>query len=159
MISLLRRCARRLPVIAGDEAPWLLACAFLLAAAPAVAEEELGRLFFTPERREALDRRRQSGVSERVDLLDEAPVLRIDGVVTRSSGKRTVWINGVARDEAPDGGVALIPERADPGRVLVRPDAGPAIRAGVGDTVRQNTGETAGLLGDGRIQIKSVRRR
>jgi hypothetical protein len=149
-----------LPVIVGRLLPWLVTCAFLLAAAPAAAAtEELGRLFFTPERREALDWQRQSGVPERVEIPDEAPVLRIDGVVTRSSGKRTVWINGVAQNDAPDDGAAVIPERADPGRVLVRPENGPVIRAGVGDTVNRNTGETADRLAGGHIQIETIRRR
>jgi hypothetical protein len=134
--------------------PWRVVCVFLLAAAPAAAEEEFGRLFFTPERREALDQQRQSGVPEHAEVPGEAPVLRIDGVVTRSSGKRTVWINGLARDDEPDDGATVSSEPADPDRVLVRTGSGPDIRAGVGDRVNPDTGETADLLGGGHIAVR-----
>ncbi|MDR2788163.1 MAG: hypothetical protein LBD06_07360 [Candidatus Accumulibacter sp.] len=133
----------------------LSVCAVLLAAAPPLAAaEELGRLFFTPEHREALDRQRQSSISGRGEI-PEDPALTIDGVVTRSSGKRTVWINGVARDDEWAGdGVAVIPERANPGRVVVRSGGSPPIRAGVGDTVRRDTGEAVDRLGGGRIRVE-----
>jgi hypothetical protein len=141
----------------------VLACAFCLSAAlPApTAAQELGRLFFTPERRQALDWQRESresnfaehrGVAEAA----EEPALTIDGVVTRSSGRRTVWINGVARD-GEDVPVTL--RRANPGRIVVRTPDGVDAEAGVGDTVDRNTGETAGLLGDGQIRIKPASRR
>ena len=70
----------------------------LLTAAPLHAEEALGRLFFTPERRQALDQQRQYNIQEK-QLVPEDPTMTINGVVTRSSGKRTVWINGVAQSE------------------------------------------------------------
>ncbi len=132
-----------------------LLCALLLAAAlPApAAAQELGRLFFTPERRETLDRQRQFNIPERTEI-HEDPTLTIDGVVTRSSGKRTVWVNGVAQDDAhADSGVAVTPGRANPGKVVVRPEGGPAAKASVGDTVNRSTGETADLLGGGQIRI------
>ena len=132
-----------------------LLCALLLAAAlPApAAAQELGRLFFTPERREALDRQRQFNLPERREI-PEDPTLTIDGVVTRSSGKRTVWINGVPQDDArTESGVAITPGRANPGKVVVRPEGGPAAKASVGDTVNRSTGETADLLGGGQLRI------
>ena len=135
-----------------------LLCALLLAAAlpVPVAAQELGRLFFTPERREALDRQRQFNLPERREI-PEDPTLTIDGVVTRSSGKRTVWINGVAQDDAhADSGVAVTPGRANPGKVVVRPEGGPAARASVGDTVNRSTGETTELLQGGRIDVRTA---
>jgi hypothetical protein len=140
--------------------PARLLCALLLAAAlPApAAAQELGRLFFTPERREALDRQRQFNLPERREI-PEDPTLTIDGVVTRSSGKRTVWINGVPQDDAhADSGVAVTPGRANPGKVVVRPEGGPAARASVGDTVNRSTGETADLLGGGTLKIRPAER-
>ena len=137
-----------------------LLCALLLAAAlPApAAAQELGRLFFTPERREALDRQRQFNLPERREI-PEDPTLTIDGVVTRSSGKRTVWINGVAQNDGrTDSGLAVAPSRTNPGQIVVRPEDGPTARAGVGDTVNRNTGETADLLGGGSIRIQGTRR-
>ena len=113
--------------------------------------EELGRLFFTPERRQILDRQRQFNIQERKEI-PEDPTLTINGVVTRSSGKRTVWINGVAQDETDIGsGAAVTPNRANPGKVVVQPDGAPSTKASVGDTVNRNTGETADLLGGGAV--------
>ena len=139
--------------------PLRLPCTLLLAvllAAPASAQE-LGRLFFTRERREILDRQRQFNIPERTEI-PEDPTLTINGVVTRSSGKRTVWINGVAQNNGhADSGVAVTPSYGNPGKVVVRPEDGPAARASVGDTVNRTTGEAAKLLGEGRIAIKPGR--
>ncbi len=121
---------------------------------PAQADEELGRLFFTPERRQILDRQRQLNIQEKQEI-PEDPTLTINGVVTRSGGKRTVWINGVAQnDNEKPSGVAVTPNRREPGKVVVQPgDSAPA-SAKVGDTVNRNTGEAADLLGGGKISIK-----
>jgi hypothetical protein len=54
----------------------------------ASAEETLGRLFFTPERRQALDRQRQLNIQDSKQVVED-PTLTINGMVTRSSGKRT----------------------------------------------------------------------
>ena len=117
--------------------------------APASAQE-LGRLFFTPEQRQALDRRRQLNIQERQDVED--PTLTINGVVTRSSGKRTVWVNGVAQSEVPSGATVVTPDHRDPGQVLVQPADAPAVKARVGDTINRNSGEATELLGGGSIK-------
>ena len=131
--------------------------AFLLIAAltPTPAStEELGRLFFTPERRQMLDRQRQFNIQERKET-PEDPTLTINGVITRSSGKRTVWINGVAQDETDiSSGAAVTPNRANPGTVVVQPDGAPSTKASVGDTINRNTGESADLLGGGQLTVK-----
>jgi hypothetical protein len=131
-----------------------LSCALLLAAsfpAPAAAQE-LGRLFFTPEQREALDRQRESRLPERQEA-EEDPPLTVDGVVMRSDGRRTIWINGVARD----GEDAPVAPLGVPGRIVVHTRDGSA-EAGVGDTVDRSTGETLDLLGGGRIRLGTARR-
>ena len=116
--------------------------------------EELGRLFFTPERRQILDRQRQFNIQERKEI-PEDPTLTINGVVTRSSGKRTVWINGAAQeDEDTSSGVVASAKGKNPGRVIVRAGEGPAAEVGVGETVNRDTGEASGLLGGCRITIK-----
>ena len=128
------------------------ALALMVASLPAPAQE-LGRLFFTPERREALDRQRQFKVPESLEVPDD-PTLTINGVVTRSSGKRTVWINGVTQNEKDIGkGVAATPNRANPGKILVQPESGAAATAGIGDTLNRTTGEATELLQGGRIVI------
>ncbi|MDR1709554.1 MAG: hypothetical protein LBS70_07530 [Candidatus Accumulibacter sp.] len=143
-------------------APWLFAALLLAAGAPLPAQE-LGRVFFTPERREALDRRRAAAESGQPDLaIDEeaaesAPLV-IDGVVTRSAGRGAVWINGAPQESGAGEGVAVVPDRANPGRVVVRAHEGPLTPARVGDTVKPATGETSGLLGGGRIDVKRAAR-
>ena len=122
---------------------------------PAQADEELGRLFFTPERRQILDRQRQLNIQETQEIPAD-PTLTINGVVTRSGGKRTVWINGVAQNENDKpGGVAVTPNRKEPGKVVVQPGDSTAASAKVGDTVNRNTGLATDLLGGGWISTKS----
>ena len=121
---------------------------------PAWAEDTLGRLFFTPERRQALDRQRQFNIEEKQEA-PEDPTLTINGVVTRSSGKRTVWINGVAQnDNEKPSGVAVIPNRSSPGKVVVQSGESVLGDARIGETVYRNTGETMDILGEGRIKIR-----
>ncbi len=128
----------------------------ILACIPSPAgSEELGRLFFSPERRQMLDRQRQFNIQERKEI-PEDPTLTINGVVTRSSGKRTVWINGAAQDDRDvSSGVIASPRAKNPARVVVQGSEAPAAEIGVGGTVNRNTGETADLLGGGRVIIKS----
>ena len=66
-----------------------LALAFALATVPTAsfAEEALGRLFLTPEKRDLLDRQRALNSLENQTL--EEPQILINGQVRRSSGKRT----------------------------------------------------------------------
>lgn len=130
----------------------LLLLAFVSAPA-AAADESLGRLFFTPERRQVLDRQRQLHQQDQVQTDDDAS-LTVNGVVTRSSGKRTTWINGVAQNENDsDAALRVTPHPRDPARVVVRPAQAPAAEARVGETINRNTGEARSLLDDGSIVI------
>lgn len=117
--------------------------------------EELGRLFFTPERRQQLDHQRQFNIEEHSEAAD-APTLTINGVVTRSSGKRTVWVNGIPQE---DSGVVVSPKRSNPGKVIVDTNDVPATQVSVGNTVNRDTGETADLLRGGQILVKPFQRR
>lgn len=122
-------------------------------AAPAGAQDAvppLGRLFFTPERRQALDRQRQHQAPDRPEL-NADPTLTINGVVTRSSGQRTVWINGVAHNENPADVVVTTPSH-DPAQVVVHAADSPPANARVGDTVHRQTGEASDLLNGGSIK-------
>ena len=125
-----------------------------VAASATGASVELGRLFFTPERRREIDRQREFKTEE-APKAESAPSLTIDGVVTRSSGKRTVWINGAAHDDgAPAGDVAVATSPRNPGQVVVRPAGASPIPAKVGDTVDRATGESGGALGNGSIATR-----
>lgn len=139
---------------------WRVACVFCVLAAltalspPASAEESLGRLFFTPERRLTLDQQRQFNIQEKQEI-PEDPTLTINGVVTRSSGKRTVWVNGVAvRENGPVSGVEVVPMLKNPGRVVINSAEMPAAAANVGNTVHLDTGENTDLLRGGRIVVR-----
>ena len=123
---------------------------------PAFAEEALGRLFFTPERRQTLDRQRQFNIQEKQEI-QEDPTFTIDGVVTRSSGKQTVWVNGNVHEERETmQGVTVTPNRIHPGKVTVQSEDGPASAASVGDTVNRTSGEATELLQGGQISIRTA---
>ena len=108
---------------------------------PAVADD-LGRLFFTPQERRELDRRRASDVVER-----EAPTVEslvtVNGQVTRSSGKTTTWINGVAHDDTYRGRDRVAVERG-----------GTRVPVKVGETLDRSRGTVTDALGGGEIQIR-----
>ena len=133
----------------------LMALLLASAQAPAAsAEEALGRLFFTPERREALDRQRQLNIQD-TRQVNEDPTLTINGIVTRSSGKRTSWINGASQNENElSGGTIVRPSGQGAGKVVVQAGDAPTANARVGETVNRNTGESTDLLGGGQISIR-----
>ncbi len=108
--------------------PLLLA----LVALPAWPQSEpLGRLFFTPQQRAALDRERLLGFSQRPSGLDGESSYTYNGEVRRSSGKNTRWINGETQTAAS------------------RPPG-----VAVGDTYHPATGERDSLLRGGNIVIQ-----
>jgi hypothetical protein len=108
--------------------------------APALADD-LGRLFFTPQERQELDRRRASNVVERSETPPPAqsPVT-VNGRVTRSGGKTTTWINGVAHDDTY--------RSRDPARIGVR---GRSVK--VGETLDPSRGAVTDPLQGGEIRV------
>lgn len=132
----------------------LSACLQLIITFPAQAEEPLGRLFFTPERRQILDHQRQLNVQDKQQI-NEDPTLTINGVVTRSSGKRTTWINGMPQNEnETQGGISVVPNSNTLGEVTIQANDVPQAAARVGETINRNTGEAHDLLGGGQIKIR-----
>lgn len=96
-----------------------LALLLLVLAGPAQAgAEPLGRIFFTPERRAALDRQRQAALRPGMSRPTETSQGVIDGVVLRSSGRHTTWVDGhpVSGDGSltarPAGAFPIAPEGA-----------------------------------------------
>lgn len=73
----------------------LSSCVLSFAAQAQPPAEQLGRLFHTPEQRALLDNARKTtpvntgGETE----IANAPNVTLNGIVTRSDGKRTVWMN------------------------------------------------------------------
>lgn len=134
------------------------ACCAIAAAGPALAEPEqrdLGRIFFSAERRAALDRMRQLNVYATRALQGES--LRLDGVVQRAGGKSTVWINGRPQTEgeaAYSGTEVLITPRL-PGqaRIAVGNDSSTDLK--VGEAINRSTGERDTRLGQGSVSRHS----
>lgn len=124
----------------------------------ATAESALGRLFLTPEWRSALERQRQLNIQQTPSL--ESDTLRLDGVVVRSSGKSTVWINNRPQTEsARDSGVTAAISRRQPDRVAVSTGAEPPVDLKVGVTLDQATGEKSGGLANGEIRVRPAPRK
>lgn len=129
----------------------------LCRAEPAAAvEPQLGRLFLTPEWRTALERQRQLNIQQTRSL--EGDTVRLDGVVVRSSGKSTVWINNQPQTEnSRDAGVAAAPSQRQPGRVAVSAGGTAPIDLKVGTTLNQATGEQSGGRAGGEIRVRPAR--
>ena len=132
--------ARRSP---GSTARWLLAAALVAAAglAPArpAAGDELGRLFFTPQQRQDLDRRRERNVQEQEVVVIESSVT-VNGHVAQSSGKTTTWVNGVPQYDAYSG--------RDPSRVHLQDGT-----LKIGQTLDRTRGEVKDSLQGGTVRV------
>lgn len=133
----------------------LLSGAALAACSQASFAEELGRLFFTPEQRAALDARRKARVPDKPAANVSSPTMRLDGYVRRSSGRSTVWVNREALDEAS-------PESP---RIGAGPDAGVTVGVGEsrarvtlkpGETLDRDNGQVKDVIGDGGIRVRRV---
>lgn len=116
--------------------------ALLLAGAPPAAAADLGRLFFTPQQREELDRRRDTNIVEAEVVVES--LVRVDGHVSRSSGKTTTWINGAPQYDLYHG--------RDPARVAVD-DAAVSAPLRVGETLDRTRGEIRPMIEPGSIEI------
>ncbi len=132
----------------------LLACLCLIGANPACAQEQLGRLFFTPERRAALERQRQLNIQETQQVIEGAS-LTVSGVVQRSGGKTTAWVNGAPQDEkSAASGVSVDVDRANPTRARVTAGEETSATLKVGESINRASRETSSGIGEGRISVK-----
>lgn len=123
----------------------------LAALALPCAAQELGRLFFTPQQRENLDRKRATNMQAPVPAAVEDRIT-VSGQVTRSSGPGTSWINGQPRD--------MTGPAPDPTRVAIPQGQGePSVSLKVGQTLDRTKGETRDVLQDGSIAVPGNRRR
>ncbi|MBI4988899.1 MAG: hypothetical protein HZC23_08785 [Rhodocyclales bacterium] len=134
-----------------------LAAALLLiglAAPHPAAAEELGRLFFTPERRAALERQRLLNIQETQQVIEGA-TLTVTGVVQRSGGRTTTWINNTPQEEKNAAtGVRVDVDRANPGRTVVTAGEEAPATLKVGEAINRATRETSSGVGEGRITVK-----
>lgn len=123
----------------------------VLAPAHAADVPELGRLFFTPERRTILERQRTLNVQEAQAL--QGTTMTLDGVVHRSGGKATVWVNRQAQNEneASRTGVNAVVSPKSPGSALLAPGQEAPARLKVGEAMNRATGERDTRLGGGSV--------
>jgi len=126
--------------------------AVLLAAAMARAAP-LGRLFFTPERRAALERQRDLDIQETQPI--DSPTVTLDGIVTRSSGRTTVWLNGRPQNENAKGsGVRVSVSPKNPDQATVIPDDDGPASLKVGQSIDRATGEKSDVIDGGTVSVK-----
>lgn len=120
-------------------------------AAPAMP----GRLFYSSERREVLDKQRRT--PQQASTVVEGETLTLNGIVTRSSGKWTVWINGNALDESNPAGFVATPSATNPalGGIRTQAEDRRAKPLAVGDSIERASSETRPLLGTGTVRVHS----
>ncbi len=118
----------------------------------AAAAQELGRLFFTPEQRAALDARRKARVPDKPAAAPvvASPTTRLDGYVKRSGGPSTVWVNGESVTE----GSAEAPRIGSNEVSVPVGDGGSRVRLRPGEVLDRGSGEVRDVLGDGEVQIR-----
>jgi hypothetical protein len=115
----------------------LVAGATLVTSPPASADE-LGRLFYTPQQRQDLDRRRASNVQEKEVVIESSVI--VNGHVARSSGKTTTWVNGVPQYDTYSG--------RDPARVQLQDGT-----LKIGQTLDRSRGEVKDGLQGGTVRV------
>lgn len=111
--------------------------------------EQVGRLFFTPEQRAALDLQRKTGVAPMPNSVEAnlpnlpESEITINGIVKRSDGKSTVWINQMAQTEASQTGDTRTRARQTnlPNVTVFVPSLGKAVALKVGQTLDVETRE------------------
>jgi hypothetical protein len=112
----------------------------------------MGRLFFAPELRAQLERQRQLNVQESRSL--EAGTIRLDGIVVRSSGKSTVWVNN---QDTRETGVITSTSRKNPGQASLTTGNEAPADLKVGVTLDRATRETSGGLAAGEVRVRPGR--
>jgi hypothetical protein len=86
----------------------------------ATESHKIGRLFFSPDERAMLDRTRQKSGGSAVSSSEQ---ITLNGIVRRSSGKTTAWINQVPQheNEAPQGVAVQQGRTSKPSALLLLP--------------------------------------
>ena len=126
-------------------------CATLLPL-PAPAEEALGRLFFTPEKRAALERSRKLNLRQAQQV--EGETMSLNGIVRRSDGSGTAWINGRPHYLAdPRHGVAIGLQPDATGATVSVGDEAPS-RLRVGESINRGAREKNDVAGNARISVR-----
>lgn len=101
----------------------------------AVAQEKIGRLFFTPEQRIRLEQLESKPEGETTVIISDK--ILVNGIVQRNGGSRVVWINGVPQSQKGTNGILV--ERD------ITPDSVPVKIPGTGNLVRLKVGQSIDL--------------
>lgn len=133
---------------------FVLLCLLLQPSSAWAQSETLGRLFFTPQQRATLDRQRHLNLLQNRAGQEDPGSVTINGVVQRSGGRHTTWVNGVpSTDGDAIPGVQISPVEGNRGTVRIGGDKkDPTLK--VGETYRHNSGERQDLLNGGEIAIR-----
>ena len=118
---------------------FLLMIAFLPGHAVCAGAESLGRLFFSPDERAMLDRMRQKNGGSTVSATEQ---VTLNGIVQRSSGKTTAWINQVPQNEneTPQGIAVQQGKTSKPSALLLLP-SGKQVQLKAGQTFDTTKGK------------------
>ena len=118
----------------------------VLAALPSLSQgESLGRLFFTPDERSNLDRARLTGIAPEQEgaPAQQLESITLNGIVKRSSGKTTVWVNSAAQHETdlPPGTKRQASKMRLPDFPVLVQKTGKTVTLKVGQTLNIESGE------------------
>ncbi len=105
--------------------------------------EPLGRLFFTPAQRNTLDAGKQLAKPRQASPSGPRAAM-LNGVVTRSDGESTIWVNGHSVSRTGSAAVNASASVSDPAtaRVELR-GAGNRVKLKVGQRFDRSTGKVA----------------
>lgn len=134
---------------------WTLAFAAVVLGPAPVAAQELGRLFFTPEQRAALDARRAARLPDKPAAAQESPTTRVDGFVSRSSGRSTMWVDGEPLQDGAQPEGLRVQRSRDTGKLTVTfGEQARRIEIRVGETLDRSTGDVKGVMGSGEAKVE-----
>ena len=128
--------------------------------APLASAQEIGRLFFTPEQRAALDGRRKARVPDKPAAVAviASPTTRVDGFVRRQGGRSTVWVNGESMPESGPEAPRIETGRSTDARVSVPVgESGVRFALKPGQVLDRGSGEVRDVLGNGEITVRRSR--
>ena len=119
----------------------LFTMAWLLFCAGTAISADFGRMFFTPEQRATLDDARKKNLRIEIGTENVQPAapaqqnLSVNGIVRRSDGKSTVWLNNRAVTEPRAGDINVVTGKNDNRVKLTDPASGHSVDLKVGQSV------------------------
>ena len=103
------------------------------------ADEPIGRLFFTPQQRAMLDAGRRIATTKTPTQRKSAPRrpqgIELNGIILRSDGSQTVWLNGKAHHDNAQRRMHIEVDPQTPESALVQLPGRPSATLRVGERV------------------------